>query len=317
VAGSYRGQPRQESGAPKPLRTAGQDGTVIVVLVATEEELPGARASLRQLGLTAPEVVAPSDTRRLLLSPVIDESRGAQVVTRLRSEGRLAVLRPAGGPQLGAWTRHTRPVLVGDRLAVCFAWSEHDRRGLANLVEIDPNGGFGTGDHPSTRLLLEALASGITGGERVLDVGCGSGVLGLCALRLGASNMVGVDIETQAIDATRRNAALNGFERRVQATRTTLDGIEGAFDVVLANIGRAGIVELAPQLLARVSPNGWLGVSGMAPAQCSLVAALLRPLQVVERRMCDDWPALVLAHRPFGHQPQSPKFAALPSSVKC
>ena len=276
---------------------------MIVVLVTTEEELSGARERLGELGVTTADVAAPSDTRRLLLAPVIDGLRGARVVATLRAEGKQAVLRPASGPQLGAWTRHTRPVVIGDRLAVCFTWSEHDRRGLPNVVEIDPGGGFGTGEHPSTRLLLEELTSRITGGERVLDVGCGSGVLGLCALRLGASTMVGVDIDAQAIEATRRNAALNGFERRVEATAASLDQTEGAFDVVLANIGRAAFVELAPQLIARVSPNGWLAVSGIAPTQCSFVAALLRPLQVIDRRTCDEWSALLLEIPPSSPSP--------------
>ncbi len=278
---------------------------MIVVLVSTDEDLPSARESLRELGVTGSEVVAPGDRRRLLVAPVIDESQGPQVIARLRSEGRTVVLRPSGGPQLGAWTRHTRPVLVGDRLAVCFAWSEHDRHGVAGLVEIDPDGGFGTGHHPSTRLLIEELASRITGGERVLDVGCGSGVLGLCALRLGASSLLGVDVEAPAIEATRRNAALNGFELQVDTTHATLDQIEGAFDVVVANIGRAAFVELAPHLRARVSSGGWLGVSGMALAQCSLVEALLHPMQLVESRTRDEWPSLVFAHTPSGHQPES------------
>jgi len=273
---------------------------VIVVLVSTEEDLAGARVRLQELDLTAKEIVAPSDTRRLLLAPVADESEGARVVSRLRAEGRPAVVRPAGGAQLGAWTQHTRPIAVGERLNVCFAWSEHDRRGLSNVVELDPAGGFGTGEHTSTRLLLEELASRITGGERVLDIGCGSGVLGLCALRLGASSVVGVDIEAQAIEATRRNAALNGLERRVEATLAPLDAIEGAFDVVVANIGRATLVELAPQVIERVSSGGWLAVSGMAPAQYSLVAASLRPLNVVEHRTRDEWSVVVLASGPSG-----------------
>jgi ribosomal protein L11 methyltransferase len=178
---------------------------------------------------------------------------------------------------------------------VCFAWSEHDRRGLSNIVEFDPGGGFGTGEHPATRLLLEELAARIAGGERVLDVGCGSGVLVLCALRLGASSAVGVDIDSHAVEATRRNAALNGFERRAEARLEPLEAITGTFDVVLANIGRAALVELAPELVAHLSPSGWLAVSGIAPAHCSLVAASLRPLQVLECRTIDDWSILVLA----------------------
>jgi ribosomal protein L11 methylase PrmA len=271
---------------------------VIVVLATTEDELPRASALLREVGLTAAEVVAPGDGRRLLLAPVDDESEAARLVDRLRAGGGLAVARPSGGARLEAWSRHTRPIVIGQRLTLCFAWSEHDRRGVPNVVEFDPGGGFGTGDHPATRLLLDELALRIAGGERVLDVGCGSGVLGLCALRLGASTAVAVDVQAQAIEATRRNAALNGLERRVEARLDPLDEIEGAFDVILANVGRATLVELAPELVTRISPNGWLAVSGFSPPQCSLVAGFLRPLHVLERRSRDEWSAVVLAHRP-------------------
>ena len=215
-----------------------------------------------------------------------------------RAEGRLAVLRPTGGPRLAGWTRHTRPISVAERLTVCFAWSEHDRRGAANVVELDPGGGFGAGAHPSTRMLLEELVTRITGGERVLDVGCGSGVLGLSALRLGASSAVGVDIEAGALEATLRNASLNGFHGRMGATLGPLDQIEGTFDVIVANIGRGTLVELGPELVAHVSPSGWLAVSGFAPTQSSLIAGSLRPLHVLDRRTCGEWSALVLTQQP-------------------
>jgi precorrin-6B methylase 2 len=286
------------AGCLAALGHPGQHCAVIVVLATTEDGLPEARARLRELGVTAADVVAPSDARRLLLAPVDDESEGPALVDRLRADGRLAVLRPGGGPALGAWMRHTRPVAIGARLSLCFAWSEHDRRDLSGVVEFDPNGGFGNGQHPSTRLLLEELAARLTGGERVLDVGCGSGVLGLCALRLGASSAVAVDIEASAIEATRRNAALNGFGRRMDARLEALGAITGSFDVVVANIGWATLVELAGELLGRMSPGGWLAVSGISPAHCPRVAASLRPLQVLECRTSDEWSALVLARRP-------------------
>jgi ribosomal protein L11 methylase PrmA len=267
---------------------------VILVLATVEDELPAARSRLRELGMTTADVVAPGGLRRLLLARVDDEERGAWLVTVLRDEGRPAVLRPDGGAHLGTWVRHTRPITVGDRLTVCFAWSEHDRGDHPTVLELDPGRGFGTGGHPSTRLLLEVMAARVTGGERVLDVGCGSGVLGLGALMLGATSVLALDVEAHAVEATRRNAALNGLGRRVEVTLAPLEDVDEVFDVVVANIGAATLAELAPHLIARVAPGGWLAVSGLSPAQCSVVAAALRPLEVRELPTCDEWSALVL-----------------------
>jgi ribosomal protein L11 methyltransferase len=120
-------------------------------------------------------------------------------------------------------------------------------------------------------------------------------VLGVCALRLGASCVVATDLKPEAIEATRRNAALNGMERRVEATSAPLAEIEGGFDIVVANVGRAALVELAPELVARLAPGGWLAVSGISPPQCSLVAGFLRPLVELECQTAGEWSAVVLA----------------------
>jgi ribosomal protein L11 methyltransferase len=271
---------------------------VFVVLATTEQGLSAAGARLDTLGVAAVDVVAPSENRRLLLAPVPDELTGVRVVSRLRNDGQSAVVRPAGGPQLGAWISHTRPIVVGGRLTVCFVWSEHDRRDLPNVVELDPDGGFGSGAHPATRLLLEDLVSLIAGGERVLDVGCGSGVLGLGVLRLGADRVMGVDIDPVAIGATRGNARLNGLEDRVEAALVPIREVGGAFDVVVANIGRAALVDLGPELVRRVAPGGWLAVSGFPSSQAEDVGERLRPLHVLRQRSCGEWSSLVLALRP-------------------
>jgi ribosomal protein L11 methyltransferase len=145
-------------------------------------------------------------------------------------------------------------------------------------------------------LLLAELVTRLGGGERVLDVGCGSGVLALAALRLGASTAVAVDIDAQAVEATRRNAALNGFEARLEATNAATTQIVGVFDVILANVGWVALVDLAQELRRLLSSAGWLAVSGISPAHRSRVAASLRPLQTIEVRTCDEWDALILTH---------------------
>jgi ribosomal protein L11 methyltransferase len=269
---------------------------VMIVVATTEDDVAGVRARLGELGVHSVRVVAPSDARRLVLAAVDDEWDAERLATTLRAEGKLAVTRPDGGARLEAWMRHTRPITFGERLSVCFVWSEHDRGDLSRLIELGP-GGFGNGEHPSTRLLVEELLGRIKGGERVLDVGCGSGVLGLCAVGLGASRVVAVDTQADAIEATRRNAGLNGVDRRMEATLAPLGEIEDAFDVVVANVGRAALVELAPQLVHLVAPGGWLAVSGISPSQCSLVAGFLGPLVELERRTSGEWSSLVLAPR--------------------
>jgi ribosomal protein L11 methylase PrmA len=295
------------AGAVGP-RSRGERGFVIVV-ASVEGELARVRARLGQLGISEPDVLALSEARRLVLAAVDDEAAATRLVATLRAAGEMVVMRPDAGPRLDGWRRHTRPVTFGERVSVCFVWSEHERRNLPGLVELDPDGGFGTGEHPTTRLLVEELVARIAGGERVLDVGCGSGILGLCALRLGAMRVVGVDVDPRAVEATRRNGALNGFERRVEATTAPLGEIGGVFDAVVANIGRVGIAELAPQLVRRVSPGGWLAVSGFAPAQCSPLATLLSPLEVVHGRVCGEWAALVLGlpRRPVVVQAPGPE----------
>jgi ribosomal protein L11 methyltransferase len=268
---------------------------VIVVVAIVETEMAEVRCRLDALGCPATEVVVAGASRRLVLAPVEDEGEAERVAAALRADGVAAVTRPEGGARLDAWRRHTRPLTFGGRLSVCFAWSEHDRRDLPGLVELGP-GGFGSGEHSSTRLLLEELVARIRGGERVLDVGCGSGVLGLGALRLGASHVVAVDVKPAAVEATTRNASLNGMAARMAATGAPLSELDDdAFDVVVANVGRAAVVELAPALVRLLAPGGWLGVSGISPSQSSLVAGFLRPLTEIGRRTSGEWAAVVLA----------------------
>ncbi|MBV8086963.1 MAG: 50S ribosomal protein L11 methyltransferase [Chloroflexi bacterium] len=262
------------------------------MVASTPAAVPADRARLGALGLAGAEAVQVSGSRVLLRTAVPDQAEALRVLELLRREGRSAVLRPEGGAQLAAWERHTEPVVVGGQLAVCFVWSEHPREGWPAPIELDPNGGFGSGQHPATRVLLEELVERIHGGERVLDVGCGSGVLGLAALRLGAASALGTDLEVSAVEATQRNAALN--ELRMDATAATLAQLEGAFDVVLANIGRAGVVELAPDLIRLLAPGGWLAVSGFPTSMSSTVEGFLKPLEVVGRRAAADWEGLVL-----------------------
>jgi len=272
---------------------------VILVVAAGASGAEDVCARLEELGARPTSVLAPSERRRLVMVTVDDPAKAGHLAERLRDEGHAAVVRPADGPEREAWMRHTQPIIVGDRLTVCFAWSEHDRADSPGVIELGP-GGFGNGEHPTTRMLLELLIERLRGGERVLDVGCGSGVLGLGALELGAAHVTAVDLKPEAIAATRRNAALNAMEERVDATVEPLGTIAGTYDAIVANIGRGAAVELASQLRRLLAPGGWLAVSGISPPQCSLVAGFLRPLVEVDQRTSGEWAAVVLARSSRG-----------------
>jgi len=273
----------------------------VIVVATTEVDLAAVRSRLGELGAVPGEVVEPVPGRWLLLADAEDEWASERIVAALRSEGRLAVVRPDGGARLDAWREHTRPVEVGGRVSIRVAWSEHEGAATATtheaaVVELGL-GGFGNGQHPTTRMLVEELIDRLRGGERVLDVGCGSGVLGLCALRLGASRVVAVDVKAEAVEATRRNAELNRVGDRVEATDAPLEQLPGPFDVIVANIGRAAVVELAPDLVRLLAPGAWLAVSGFSPSQRELVAGHLDGLAELGHRRAGEWAAVVLTRR--------------------
>jgi ribosomal protein L11 methyltransferase len=165
-------------------------------------------------------------------------------------------------------------------------------------VEIDPGAAFGSGGHPSTRLLLVELARRMRGGESTLDVGCGSGVLSVSAARLGAASVTAVDVDDRAIASTRANAARNDLGATVAASRMPVNELPGTFDVIVANIAATTLIELAPALQSRVAPGGWLGLSGLSPAQVSVVTAAYRATDVVGTASDGDWAAVVVTPRP-------------------
>jgi ribosomal protein L11 methyltransferase len=185
----------------------------------------------------------------------------------LRPIGELRTRRIDEADWAEAWKAHFPVLRVGHRLVVRPTWRRH-RRGPDDVVlALDPGMAFGTGLHPTTRLCLaaiEALADrGALGGARVLDVGCGSGILAIAALRLGAARALGLDTDPIAVEATVANARRNGLSRRIQARAGSLPSDEPAHDVVLANLIAGVLVPLAPSLRDELRPGGTLLASGI------------------------------------------------------
>jgi ribosomal protein L11 methyltransferase len=155
------------------------------------------------------------------------------------------------------------PTRIGDMLWIVPTWATPPQPEAIN-IRLDPGVAFGTGTHPTTRLCLRWLLQHPPRQRRVLDFGCGSGVLAIAAARLGASETIGTDIDAQALAAARANSERNAVAARYTAPDEVPDG---TFDVVLANILANPLRLLAPMLLARVAPGGALVLSGVLRRQ--------------------------------------------------
>ena len=175
------------------------------------------------------------------------------------------------------WLRDWQPLKFGERLWVSpRAKLGEIRDPAAVVVALDPGLAFGTGTHPSTALCLEWLAGAKLAGKTVLDYGCGSGLLAIAALRLGAARADCVDIDPQALLATRENARANGVEQRLHVSGPQ-DFVVAPHDVVLANILARPLIELAPRLCAALAPGGDLVLAGLLESHADEVAAAFAP----------------------------------------
>jgi ribosomal protein L11 methyltransferase len=225
---------------------------------------------------------APGDTplwRRTRVTGLFDGTTDATAL-RTRIEDAL------GGDGVGAltverlddqvwertWLEHFRPMRFGRRLWVVPGGQQGTEAEGAVGVELDPGLAFGTGTHPTTALCLEWLDGLDLQGRQVIDVGCGSGILAIAALKLGAAGATAIDHDPQALLATRENAARNGV-----AERLVVAGADEASpppaEVVVANILAGTLVELAPSITALVAPGGALALSGILADQVDGVRA--------------------------------------------
>lgn len=186
------------------------------------------------------------------------------------------------------WVRRSqeqfKPMRVSDRLWVVPSWhSPPDLRAI-NLV-LDPGTAFGTGSHPSTRLCLLWLDKNVSGGESLVDYGCGSGILAIAAMKLGASRAVGVDIDPEAIAVAHRNARRNGVSARFVDARAARD-LSG--DLVVANILANPLKMLAPVLAKICAPGGRLALSGILTPQEGEIRESYRSWFALEERAEED-----------------------------
>ena len=195
------------------------------------------------------------------------------------------------------WVRLTQsqfdPIPISGRLWIVPSW--HDAPDPeAIVIVLDPGLAFGTGSHPTTRLCLKWLEANLSGGESVLDYGCGSGILAIAAAKLGAATVVGVDIDPQAVGAARDNAERNGAEIEFMLPGQLQTG---AYDIVVANILTNPLKALMPLLAAHVRPGGGIVLSGVLDAQAEEVMAIYSQAFVMRHAATEEGWALLTGTR--------------------
>ncbi|QXC57358.1 50S ribosomal protein L11 methyltransferase [Vibrio mimicus] len=173
------------------------------------------------------------------------------------------------------WMDNFHPMQFGRRLWICPSWSEVPDPQAVNVM-LDPGLAFGTGTHPTTALCLEWLDNLDLTGKTVIDFGCGSGILAIAAIKLGAAKVIGIDIDPQALLASKDNAARNGVEDQIEVYLPK-DQPEGLVaDVVVANILAGPLRELSPIIKGLLKPGGQLAMSGILDTQAESVAEFYR-----------------------------------------
>ncbi|MFI5274152.1 MAG: 50S ribosomal protein L11 methyltransferase, partial [Ktedonobacterales bacterium] len=230
----------------------------------------------------------------------------------------IAIRQIAETDWANAWKEHFHVSHLGRRTVIKPSWREYSAQPGEVVVELDPGMAFGTGLHPTTRNCILALEDTLRPGDRVLDVGTGSGILALAALKLGARSVLALDVSQVAVEAARANAAANDLAERIEVRLATLEGAAGepftplppgitlhgaeigTYDLVLANIIARVIGQLAPALLRATRPGGTLIASGIIAerrheAEAPLVAAGLTDIRALIE---GDWVTLVGTRQP-------------------
>ena len=243
--------------------------------------------------------------RRARLAALFEDDAAAQRIAALAlAEAGIdpALARSTRAVEDADWValtqREFEPIRIAERLWIVPTWHRPPDPDAVNLA-IDPGQAFGSGSHPTTRLCLQWLARTLRGGERVLDYGCGSGVLAIAAARLGAAQVTGIDIDAQAVATARANAALNavpmiefGLPESLNVTSAagprcaavaSAAGVplpaaaDAGFDVVVANILARPLVALAPLLIGCLRPGGYIVLAGLLEEQADTIARAYAP----------------------------------------
>ena len=231
----------------------------------------------------------------LYLEPDVSPAEAAAFLSqRFESEGiahTIELLDCAEEDWRNNWKQYFHPLAVGKNLMIVPSWYENFDAQGRTVLNIDPGLAFGTGGHETTRLCLEMCEKYMKRGDSVLDVGCGSGILGIAALLCGADSAVGVDIDEKAVDTARENAELNGVSDRFTAVCGSFtDKVSGKYDIVLANIVADAILFLSKSISDFMKPGAVYIMSGIIDTRAEEVKqGVSRWFDIIEEHLDGGW----------------------------
>ncbi len=193
------------------------------------------------------------------------------------------------------WKRFFKPAAVSKRIVIKPSWERYQKKPHELIVEIDPGMAFGTGTHESTRMCIKMLDDIISGGESALDVGTGSGILAISAVKLGAEHVYGIDIDKEAVEVAVSNVRNNGLSDIIKISDVSLDDVNEYFDIVVANILAEDLILMREQLINRLKKTGYLVLSGIlkTKAQSVIDAYIEKQVSLVETLDDGEWSAVL------------------------
>jgi len=192
------------------------------------------------------------------------------------------------------WERTIQPIEVGKKFVVKPSWSSYDNRDGRIVIQIDPKMSFGTGYHETTRLTLQLVEKYLRLGDSVLDVGTGTGILSIAALKLGASSAIAIDNDEWAMTNAQENAQINELSEKIQIMETPLKDILSTFDVITANLSLNTIVELMKEFREKLKEDGLLLLSGLLTSDEKEILVRLEGagFAIIETLAENEWIAL-------------------------
>ena len=290
----------------KDIETAGNIANMVVpygIYIEDYSALEEETMEIAHIDLIEASLLQKDRTKGIIHIYISPEENPAEAVSFLEKRLQSAGIAYTLGTDLCAmedwvnnWKKYFHPMPVGDKLLIRPTWEDADPTDGRKVLHIEPGLAFGTGSHPTTRLCLETLDSMVKGGERVLDIGTGSGILAIAALKLGAASAEGVDIDPVAVRTAGENAALNGVQDKLTVLVGDLsDKASGTYDIITANIVANAILSLAPAVPGLMAEGATFIASGIIDSRKDEVITGLEKagLSVVEVKEKRGWECIV------------------------